>query len=329
MKTLHRVRIAGTGSFAPEKKLTNADLEKLVETSDQWITERTGIKERHLSAPDQPTSMLAAEAARRALESAKLRPEDVDMILVATSSPDRIIPPTAVYVQKHIGAFNAACADIVAACSGFAYGLHNASAQVAIGRSKVCLVIGAEELAKVTNWKDRNTCVLFGDAAGAVVLTPNDGESDILYSKLGADGRLEDLIIAPAFGNAGNVARPAADHAENYIQMKGREVYKFAVPKFVEIIRAALDACRLTLNDIALFIPHQMNARMIEAVAQRLEFPLERVFMNIERYGNTSAASIPLALDEAVRAGRLKRGDIVLFSAMGAGLTWGTVVVRW
>ncbi|MBI2932108.1 MAG: ketoacyl-ACP synthase III [Planctomycetes bacterium] len=325
---MHRVRIAGVGAFAPDKRLTNADLEKIVETSDEWIVERTGIRERRISAPDQPTSALAAEAARRALEDARVKPEDIDTILVATSTPDRLIPPTAIYVQRALQCWNAGCADIVAACSGFTYLLHNGSAMVAMGRSKACLLIGAEELTKVANFKDRNTCVLFGDAAGAVVLTPSDGDSDILYSKVGADGRLEDLIIAPAFGNSG-MALKTVDPVQNAIQMKGREVYKFAVPKFVEIIREALDACRFSIRDVTLFIPHQMNARMIEAVAQRLEFPMERVFMNIDRYGNTSAASIPTALDEAVRAGRVRRGDILLFSAMGAGLTWGTVVVRW
>lgn len=328
MRTVQRVRIAGTGSFAPERRLTNTDLEKIVETTDQWITERTGIRERRMSEKGQSTSTLAAEAARRALEAAKVRPEDVDHIMVATSSPDRIIPPTAVYVQQKLGAFNAGCADVVAACSGFAYGLHNGSAMVAMGRSKNFLVIGAEELTKIVNFKDRNTCVLFGDAAGAVVLTASDSDSDILYSKVGADGRLDDYIIAPSYGSAESIANPG-DPTLNYIQMKGREVYKFAVPKFVEIIREALDSCKLSLNDIKLFIPHQMNARMIEAVCQRLEFPQERVFLNLERYGNTSAASIPVALDEAVRGGRVKRGDILLFSAMGAGLTWGTAVVRW
>jgi 3-oxoacyl-[acyl-carrier-protein] synthase-3 len=324
-----KVKILGTGAYAPEKILDNAYFEKIVETSDAWIVERSGIRQRRVAAPDQPTSALAAEAARRALEASGTRPEEIDTLLVATSSPDRIVPPTAVYVQKALGCWNAGASDVIAACSGFAYGLAFGRALVASGQSRRCLLIGAEELSRITNYKDRTTCVLFGDGAGAVVLGPSDDESDILYARTGADGRLEDLIIVPTGGTALATTPETLEKGFQCIHMKGREVYKFAVPKFVEIIRQALDACDLTVQDIRAFIPHQMNARMIEAVAERLALPMDRVVMNIDRYGNTSAASIPIALDEAIRAGRIRRGDLVVLSAMGAGLTWGTVILRW
>jgi 3-oxoacyl-[acyl-carrier-protein] synthase-3 len=324
-----KVKILGTGAYAPEKVLDNAYFEKIVETSDAWIVERSGIRQRRIAAPGQATSDLAAEAARRALEASGTRPEEVDTLLVATSSPDRIVPPTAVYVQKALGCWNAGASDLIAACSGFAYGLAFARALVASGQSRRCLLIGAEELSRITNYKDRTTCVLFGDGAGAAVLGPSDDDSDILYARTGADGRLEDLIIVPTGGTATPTTPETLEKGLQFIHMKGREVYKLAVPKFVEIIRQALEACDLTIQDIRAFIPHQMNARMIEAVAERLALPMDRVVMNIDRYGNTSAASIPIALDEAVRAGRIRRGDLLVLSAMGAGLTWGTVILRW
>ncbi len=329
MTQLLRVKILATGSHVPERVLDNAYFEKIVETTDAWILERTGIRERRVSRPDEPTSDLAAEAARKALAAAEVRPGEIDTLIVATSSPDRVVPPTAVYVQKKLGCWNAGCCDLIAACSGFTYALEAGRAYVASGQAKRCLVIGAEELTKITNYKDRSTCVLFGDAAGAAVLGPSDGESDILYSKMGCDGRLDDLIIAPAGGTAMAATLETIQKSGHAIQMRGREVYKFAVPKFVEIIKEALAACRVNLSDVKAFIPHQMNLRMIEAVADRLALPLDRMVLNIERYGNTSAASIPVALDEAVRSGRIGRGDLVLMSAMGAGITWGTILLRW
>ena len=324
-----RVKILGTGSYAPPRVITNNDLAKLVETNDQWITERTGIKQRHAADPGVPTSELAAVAARKALEMARVSPEEIDTIVVATSSPDRIVPPTAVYVQRILGCWNAGCYDLVAACTGFAYGLSSGRAYISSGQSKHCLVIGAEELSKITNYKDRTTCILFGDGAGAVVLGPSDGDSDILYSRMGADGRTADLIITPAGGTDQPLTAESLEKKEHFLHMKGREVYKFAVPKFVEIIETALAATDLKISEITHFVPHQMNARMIEAVAERLGFPMDRIVMNIAEYGNTSAASIPIALDEAVRARRIKRGDLILMCAMGAGITWGTVVLRW
>ncbi|HZE97769.1 MAG TPA: beta-ketoacyl-ACP synthase III [Planctomycetota bacterium] len=324
-----RVKILGTGSYAPPRVITNHDLEKMVDTNDKWITERTGIKQRHAADPGVPTSVIAANAAKKALEMANVKPEEIDTIVVATSSGDRIVPPTAVYVQRILGCWNAGCYDLVAACTGFAYGLSSGRAYISSGQSKRCLVIGAEELSKITDYKDRTTCILFGDGAGAVVLGPSDDDSDILYSKMGCDGRNADLIITPAGGSDMPLTPEIVEKKEHMLRMKGREVYKFAIPKFVEIIQTALIATDLKISEIDHFVPHQMNARMIEAVAERLAFPMEKIVINIADYGNTSAASIPIALDEAVRAGRIKRGDIILMSAMGAGITWGTVVLRW
>jgi 3-oxoacyl-[acyl-carrier-protein] synthase-3 len=324
-----RVKILGTGSYVPPRVITNHDLAKLVDTNDQWIVERTGIKQRHAADPGVPTSEIAAAAAKKALEMAKCAPEEIDTIVVATSSGDRIVPPTAVYVQRLLGCWNAGCYDLIAACTGFAYGLSSGRAYISSGQSKRCLVIGAEELSKITDYKDRTTCILFGDGAGAVVLGPSDDDSDILYSKMGADGRTADLIITPAGGSDQPLTAEGLERKDHFLHMKGREVYKFAVPKFVEIIQTALISTDLKISEITHFVPHQMNARMIEAVADRLGFPMSKIVINIENYGNTSAASIPIALDEAVRSGRIKRGDIILMSAMGAGITWGTVVLRW
>ncbi len=324
-----RVKILGTGSYAPPRIITNAELEKLIDTTDEWIVERTGIRQRHVADPAVPTSEIATIAARKALEAAQVAPEEIDTLVVATSSPDRIVPPTAVYVQKNLGCWNAGCYDLVAACTGFAYGLSSGRAYISSGQSKRCLVVGAEVLSRITNYKDRGTCILFGDAAGAVVLGPSDGESDILYSKMGCDGREAELIITYAGGTAMPITAELLEKNLHTIHMKGREVYKFAVPKFVEIIKTALRETDLDLSEIDHFIPHQMNMRMIESVAERLSFPREKIVINIENYGNTSAASIPLALDESVRSGRIKRGDLILMSAMGAGITWGTVILRW
>lgn len=329
MKPARRVKILGTGSYAPERVLTNDDLSRMVDTNDQWITERSGIKTRRIAPETAATSDLALEASKRALAAAELRPEDLDMIVFATSSPDRVVPASAVYLQQKLGAFHAGAVDNLAACSGFVYAFQNGTALVASGLSKRCLVIGAEILSKITDYTDRTTCVLFGDGAGAVVLAPSEDASEVLYSKMGADGRLEGLIIVPAGGTAMLPTAERLAAREQFIKMKGREVYKFAVPKFAELVREALAETNLKLEDLKLVIPHQMNARMIEAVADRLSLPMERVLLNIDRYGNTSSASIPIALDEAVRGGRLRRGDLVLITAMGAGLTWGTIILRW
>jgi 3-oxoacyl-[acyl-carrier-protein] synthase-3 len=321
-----RVKILGTGSYAPPRVITNRDLEKLVDTNDQWIFERTGIRQRHAADPGVPTSEIAAIAAKKALEAAKVSPEEIDTIVVATSSPDRIVPPTAVYVQRILGCWNAGCYDLVAACTGFA----TASPPAApTSERPVRAAWSSGPRSQDHDYKDRTTRILFGDGAGAVVLGPSDDESDILYTKMGCDGRTADLIITPGGGTDRPLTAESLEKKDHMLQMKGREVYKFAVPKFVEIIQTALISTDLKMSEIAHFIPHQMNARMIEAVAERLGFPMEKIVINIAEYGNTSAASIPIALDEAVRAGRVKRGDLILMSAMGAGITWGTVVLRW
>ena len=324
-----RVKVLATGSYAPEKRLDNAHFEKTLDTNDAWIVNRTGIHARRVAEEGVSTSDLAAEAGRRALDAGGVKPEEVDAILLATSTPDRIVPATAVYAQRKMGCWNAAASDTIAACSGFAYALAAGRGLIVSGQSTRCLVIGAEVLSRITNYKDRGTCILFGDGAGAALLGPSDGDSDILYSKMGCDGRLVDLIIAQTGGTAVPTTPETIEKGMQFIAMKGREVYKYAVPKFVEIIKEALAACSLSNDDVSCFIPHQMNARMIEAVCKRLDFPMDRVMMNIEAYGNTSAASIPLALDEAVKAGRVKRGDVILMSAMGAGITWGTALLRW
>ncbi len=323
-----KVKILGTGAYAPEKVLDNAYFEKIVETSDAWIVERSGIRQRRVAAPGQATSDLAAEAARRALEASGTRPEEVDTLLVATSSPDRIVPPTAVYVQKALGCWNAGASDLIAACSGFAYGLAFARALVASGQSRRCLLIGAEELSRITNYKDRTTCVLFGDGAGAAVLGPSDDDSDILYARTGADGRLEDLIIVPTGGTATPTTPETLEKGLHFIHMKGREVYKFAVTQMQAVIEETCADAGVRVDDLALIIPHQSNLRIIESAVERAGLPQEKVLVNIDRYGNTSAASVAVALHEARAAGRLRSGDLVMLVAFGAGLTWGSVLLR-
>ena len=323
------VKILGTGSYAPEEILTNDYFTKIVDTNDKWIVERTGIKARRRASTEQVTSDLGTEAALRAMKSAGVEADEIDQLIVATSCPDRMVPPAASFVQAKIGCFNAGAFDILVACSGFVYALEVGRALVASGQSKRCLVVGAEQLSRLVNYKDRSTCILFGDGAGAVVLGPSDDDSTILYAKTGSDGRMSDYITTPYGGTAHLLDVKAFEAAQHTLQMKGREVYKFAVPKFVEIILEGVAACDMKLSDVDLIIPHQMNLRMIEAVAQRLEYPMDKIYINIQKYGNTSAASIPLALDEAIQDGRVKKGDIILFSAMGAGISWGTVVLRW
>jgi len=330
MRTIQKVRIAGTGSYVPDRVLDNAYFAKIVDTNDAWILDRTGIRQRRISAEDQSTSDLAAEAGKRALAAAGRTPEDVEFVIVATSSPDRVVPGTAAYVQKKIGCFNSGAVDNIAACSGFVYALSSGWNYVANGQVKNCLVIGAEQLTRITNYDDRATCILFGDAAGALLLERSaEGESDILYSKLGADGRGEHLIIVPAGGTAMPVTPERQAQKLDKIHMMGREVYKFAITKFVELIQ---DACRrlgIGPEEIDVLVPHQVNLRIIESAAHKLKIPMEKIEVNIDRYGNTSAASIPVAMDEAVRAGRIKRGHLVVTVAFGAGLTWGSVALRW
>lgn len=326
------IAILGTGSYAPEKTLTNDDLSKIVDTSDEWIFTRTGIRERRVAGADDTTSSMAAEAARRALADAGVTANEVDLIIVATCTPDVPMPATACFVQKLLGVpYHAACFDLNAACSGFLYALDNAWAMLQSGRYRHALVIGAEKLSTVLDWKDRTTCVLFGDAAGAVVLGPSRGDSRIIGTKLYAEGAHTRLLCIPDGGsNSGPIDVGAtAPRTPRTIAMKGREIFKIAVREMEEAAREILEQHRIPASDISCVIPHQANLRIIDAIAQYLELPLDRFFINLDRYGNTSAASIPLALDEARRSGRVRPGDTTLFVAFGAGLTYGSALVRW
>lgn len=324
--------IIGTGSYMPARVLTNNDLEKLVETSDEWITTRTGIKERRIAAPDETTSDMASEAARRALHTAGVKPEEVDLIIVATVTPDMFFPSTACFVQKKIGATNAVGFDISAACSGFLYALQTARHFLNGGPRKTALVIGAEKLSSLINWTDRNTCVLFGDGAGAAVIRWDDqpdAPGRVISSFMGTDGNLADLLKVPGGGTALPVTAENIHLRPNTIHMEGRETFKHAVTRMCQASEKALKEAGLTAQDVKLVIPHQANARIISAIAERLGVPEERTFINLDKYGNTSAATIPVCLDEANRSGRIQRGDILLLVAFGGGFTWASSVIRW
>lgn len=325
--------IIGTGSYMPEKILTNDDLSKIVDTSDEWITTRTGIKERRIAAENQATSDLATKAAERAMDSAGVKPEEIDLIVVATVTPDMPFPSTACFVQKNIGASNAVCFDISAACSGFLYALQIARNFLNAGTRSTALVIGAEKLSTLVNWTDRNTCVLFGDGAGAVVIRAVDSDTAapgrVLSTVMGSDGNLVNLLRVPGGGSACPITAANIDSRLNTIHMEGKETFKHAVTRMCQASEKALEMAGLTKEDISLIIPHQANARIITAIADRLDLPHEKAFMNVDKYGNTSAATIPVALDEANRQGRLKPGDIVLLVAFGGGFTWASSVIRW
>ncbi len=325
--------IIGTGSYMPEKVLTNEEISKMVDTSDEWITSRTGIRERRIAAENQATSDLAAEAARRALANAGASAEEIQLIIVATVTPDMFFPSTACFVQKKIGATNAVCFDVSAACSGFLYALQVARHFINTGNRATALVIGAEKLSSLVNWKDRNTCVLFGDGAGAVVIRRAEEGADapgrVLSTVMGSDGNLADLLKVPGGSSACPITPENIESRPNTIHMEGRETFKHAVTRMLEASQQALELAGLTAADVALVIPHQANARIITAIAERLGLPDERVFMNLDKYGNTSAATIPVALDEARQAGRLKKGDVILLVAFGGGFTWASSVLRW
>jgi len=325
--------IIGTGSYMPEKVLTNEEISKMVDTSDEWITSRTGIRERRIAAENQATSDLAAEAARRALANAGVSAEEIQLIIVATVTPDMFFPSTACFVQKKIGATNAVCFDVSAACSGFLYALQVARHFINTGNRATALVIGAEKLSSLVNWKDRNTCVLFGDGAGAVVIRRAEEGADapgrVLSTVMGSDGNLADLLKVPGGSSACPITPENIESRPNTIHMEGRETFKHAVTRMLEASQQALELAGLTAADVALVIPHQANARIITAIAERLGLPDERVFMNLDKYGNTSAATIPVALDEARQAGRLKKGDVILLVAFGGGFTWASSVLRW
>ncbi len=316
----------------PSKVLSNHDLEKMVETSDEWITSRTGIKERRIAAENETTSDLATAAAKNALSAADVGAEDLDLIIVATVTPDMFFPSTACIVQRKLGAKNAVCFDINAACSGFLYALQTARHYLNGGPKKIALVIGAEKLSSLINWSDRNTCVLFGDGAGAVVLRGGAGEKNsrrVLSSVMGSDGNLSDLLKVPGGGAAMPITAENVHLKANTIHMEGRETFKHAVTRMCQACEEALKQASLTTEDVTLVIPHQANARIITAIADRLGVPHEKTFINVDKYGNTSAATIPVALDEAQRSGRLKSGDVLLLVAFGGGFTWASTVVQW
>lgn len=320
--------ILGTGAFAPERVVTNADLERMVDTSDTWIRERTGIRERRVVAPGQACSDLALEAARRALKASGVSPAEIDIILVATCTGDSPLPATACLVQHRLGAVRAAACDISAACCGFLYALSIGDAYIKSGMRHV-LVIGSEVMSAITDWTDRNTCVLFGDGAGAVVLGQSQNESGILSTHLHANGGISDLIYVPGGGSRDPASAEVLADKRCYIKMRGNETFKIAVKTMEEATHEALKANGMIAQDMDLFIPHQANLRILRAVSQRLGISEEKVMINLDRFGNTSAASIPLALDQAVQEGKLKRGHKVVMAAFGAGLTWASAVVQW
>ncbi|MBN1788590.1 MAG: ketoacyl-ACP synthase III [Sedimentisphaerales bacterium] len=325
-----RAVISGTGSAIPQKQLTNEDLTKMVETSDEWITTRTGIKVRHIAADDQTTASLSTEAAKKALKQAKVNAEDIELIIVATITPEMGFPATACFVQEQLGAKKAWAFDISAACSGFVYALSIAQHFIINGKYDNILVIGAETLSKITDYKDRASCILFGDGAGAAVVTKADvnGSRGIFYSTNGADGAGWTSLNCPAYGSRHPADKPLENPNYIYMQINGREVYQLAVRKIVETVEDCMSHCDLSADDIKMVIPHQMNARIIESVAKRLKLTDEQIFINIDKYGNTSAASIPIALDEYLRSGTVKKGDIVVLVAFGGGLTWGANVIE-
>ena len=324
-----RARITGTGSYVPEKVLTNADLEKFLDTTDEWIRTRTGICERHIAAEGEHTSDMATKAAERAMEMAGASAEEIDLIVVGTITGDYPWPATACIVQSNLGATNAGAYDVSAACSGFLYALSAAVDRIEAGRAKKVLVIGAEILTRIVDWEDRNTCVLFGDAAGAVVVEAAQGENGILSTHLHADGTQLELLYQPGFGTRMTLSEEALKNKEHFLKMQGNEVFKVAVRSLTDVANIALKANDMEVADVDLFIPHQANMRILDATAKRIGLKPEQVYINVDRFGNTSGATIPLAMDEANRAGKLKEGDIVLLDAFGGGFTWASVLMRW
>jgi len=324
-----RIKITGTGIYVPDKILTNADLEKMVDTSDEWIISRTGIKERRVASEDQATSDLAIEAGREALNSAGLKAKDIDLIIVGTSTPDTIFPSTGCWVQKGLGAGNVPAFDISAGCTGFLYGMILAQGMILSGAHKRILLIGGELLTKITNWEDRNTCVLFGDGAGAVVLEESDDESGMLSSYWKADGNLGELLYQPAGGSRIPATAKSVAERLHYLHMKGNDVFKYAVKRMGEAAVEALKSAGLKKDDIDYLLPHQANMRIVEATGRRLKVPRDKVFSNIHKYGNVSVASIPISIHELSEGGKLNNGNIVLMVAFGAGFTWAAVAYRW
>ena len=329
MHSRPRAAITGLGAVVPDKVLTNADFEKYLDTSDEWITQRTGIKERRVVGDGETTASLAVGASRAALADAGVAPADLDLIICATISPEMVFPATACFIQQQLGATDVAAFDLSAACSGWVYGVAIASQFIETGRYRRILVVGAETLSRFADYEDRTSCILFGDGAGAVVIEPADADGKgVLYTVMHADGEGWDFIHVPAGGSREVASHKTVDKRLHYIKMRGRDVYKFAVEKMQWLLADCMDHCDLTPDDVDLVVPHQVNIRIIKSATAKLNFPLDKVYVNIDRYGNTSAASIPLALAEAREAGRIGPGSTVLLVAFGAGLTWAGAVVR-
>jgi len=321
--------ITSVGSYVPEKVLTNADLEKIVDTSDEWITTRTGIKQRRIAAPGEFTSNMAAKAAQRAMEKGGITPEQIDLIIVATITPDMPFPATACLVQQQIGAYRAAAFDIEAACSGFIYAMEIGQQFITSRTYDTVLVIGAEKLSSIVDWTDRNTCVLFGDGAGAAILQSRPNSHGLLTACMGADGNKADLLAMPGGGCRCPATVESVNARLHFLRMEGKETFKSAVNAMYLAAQESLRRCELDISKIKCIIPHQANQRIIEAVSERLGAKPEQVFVNLDKYGNTSAASVAIALDEAVASGRMQRGDLILMIVFGAGLTWGAAVIEW
>jgi 3-oxoacyl-[acyl-carrier-protein] synthase-3 len=322
------VKILGTGSYFPKKVLTNADLEKIVETSDEWINTRTGIRERRIASSGEYTSDLAYEASSEAIKAANIKLEKIDLVLVATITPDMFFPSTACFLQKKLGLNSIPAFDFSAACSGFIYGVATAKAFIESGLYKNVLLVGSEELSKITNWTDRNTCVLFGDGAGAMVLSASQDNDDVLSVFLGSDGSYADLLLIPGGGSVNPATIKTVNEKMHSIKMQGREVFKVAISKMAFAAQKALEVSEKKIEDIKLFIPHQANMRIIEAVAKKLGISMDKVFVNIHKTGNISSATTITALDEAIKTGKLNKGDLVELIAFGGGFTWGATVLR-
>jgi len=326
---LLRAKIIATGSYVPERVLTNFDLEKMVDTSDEWIRERSGIRERRIASEKEAASDLAYEAAKAALKKADIKAKDIELIIVATVTGDMPIPATACHLQHKLGIKKAAAFDVNAACSGFLYGLSIADSFIKNGTYKRILVVGAEVLSRFTDWEDRTTCVLFGDGAGAAILEATDEDRGIVSAHIRSDGALWELLHMPGGGSINPPSKESLKKKMHYLKMKGNETFKVAVRTLENLVSRTLEENKLKASQISLLIPHQANLRIIQATAERLNLPVEKVFVNIDKYGNTSAASIPIALDEAVRQGRVRDGDYVLLEAFGGGLTWASVLIKW
>jgi len=326
---MRKTKIAGTGSYVPERILTNADLEKMVETSDEWISTRTGIKERRIAAKGEAASDLAYCASKEALQAAGIKPEDLDMIIVATITPDMVFPATACILQQRLGVRDVPAFDLEAACSGFLYGISIASQFIGTGLYNNILVVAAETLSKIIDWEDRNTCVIFADGAGAAILQPSNNNSRIISIYLGADGGGADLVGVPAGGSRMPASFETVRNKQHYMKMKGNELFKRAVKIMVKAANISLKKGDLEYGDVDFFIPHQANIRIIKAVAKRINLNMDKVYVNLNKCGNMSAASIAVALDQAVREGKVKRGNKVLLTSFGGGLTWGSIVLEW